>query len=97
MQPLSKDFQEERQWWLFRTPNGVAGEPLSSAVCRNWFPVVYLIAGKVETFRIVTNDETITRKEAINFCWMVLRGEFTVRYVDLSKFGKVTKCQTVKK
>lgn len=83
-----EEAQACRSWWIYRTPIGVGGEPLPPRIRRNWFPVVFFINGKTEKFEVVSNDETITRKEAIEFCQLVLSGNFRIHYYDLSSLSR---------
>lgn len=88
MTPFS-DLQKCRDWWLFRSQNGqVSGEPVTASQLRNWWPVFFLLPGRKHTFRVVTNDETITRSEAIEFCKVVLDGRFTIVSIDFSDINR---------
>lgn len=81
---LIRDFSQVRAWWLFRATNGIIiGEPLPHLYTGRYFPVVYVLAGKVATFHCVTNDESITRKEAIDFCQAIYTGRYKAFDYDL--------------
>lgn len=85
-QSLFDDWRNARFWWLFRTHAGmVSGEPLDRPYTGKLFFVTYVLQGKVTTFNCVTNDQTITREEAIEFCQKIYEGKFSVVSCDLSK------------
>lgn len=51
------------------------------------FELAYLLAGKVATFCIVSNDGRVNRAVAIRFATAIFNGTFKTFTTDLTKWG----------
>lgn len=73
-----------RYWWIFRHSSGeVMGEPVEHYYTGRYFPIKYELKGRTAYFHLMTNDESISRQEAISFCQRILSGNFAVLHYDL--------------
>lgn len=75
---------QPQYYWLFRLPDGrVAGDEMESWKWNWQFLKRFVIEGKTATFRCVTNHTSITREEAIAFCYAVVQGRIRRISIDL--------------